>query len=175
MGNFQGKDAGFVPAEFERFAGGRFDFQRVAAVACSDRKFASSPVDQHREFDAGRTSIVEQLVERGTYGATGIEHVVDQDDVAVFGLEWNLRAFRSGGQAAFAKIITMEGYVDCAEGRLDSERVLQTFSEPCSAGMDADQCGVRRDLGTNLFDQTLNQFFGVRQLHGWIHPESLAG
>src|SRR5688572_18031024 len=44
-----------------------------------DRQFAPAAIHQHRQRDAGRSPIVEQLIDHGADGATGVEHVVEED------------------------------------------------------------------------------------------------
>src|SRR2546421_1482488 len=58
-----------------------------------DRQLATAAIDQHRELDGPRPSGIEELVDRRAHRSAGIEHVVDQHDVAAVDIEGQ----RSGG------------------------------------------------------------------------------
>src|SRR5882724_11374892 len=71
-------------------AGGNLDAS--AAILRADRQLAPATVGQDDERDARRPPIVEKLVHRRAHRAAGIEHVVDQQDLAAAHVERNLGA-----------------------------------------------------------------------------------
>src|SRR5882762_712012 len=50
-------------------------------VARLDGQLTPAPVDQNQQLHPRGTSLVEQRVESGANGASGVEHVVHQNDV----------------------------------------------------------------------------------------------
>src|SRR5438477_5231000 len=54
----------------------------LADVVGADRQLAMAPVDKRRQLDPGGATVVEDRVDRGAHGATGVEHVVDDHDRA---------------------------------------------------------------------------------------------
>ena len=74
----------------------------------------ASAIDQHHELDRCRPAVIKDLVERGADGATGMEHVVDQDDMPVFHIEWQVGGFYLWVQADAREIVAVKGYVECA-------------------------------------------------------------
>src|SRR5205085_4444148 len=55
----------------------------LADDLCLDRQLAAVAHDQRGERHRRRASVVEELVQRGAYGAAGMQHVVHQYYVAV--------------------------------------------------------------------------------------------
>src|SRR5215470_568605 len=56
--------------------------QRRAAVLRADRELPLAAVHEHHEHDRLRPAVVEELVHRRAHRAAGVEHVVDEQDVA---------------------------------------------------------------------------------------------
>ena len=56
--------------------------RRAPKYCAADRQLAPAAVDQHGELDARRPAVVEQLVHRRAHRAAGVEHVVDEQEVA---------------------------------------------------------------------------------------------
>ena len=92
--------------------------ERGADELRGDRQLAAAAVHQRGEPHARRPAVVEHLVQRRAYGAAGVEHVVDQDQVAAFDLERNLGALDVAVQAARLVIVAVEGNVEGGERRL---------------------------------------------------------
>src|SRR5688572_4129629 len=65
-----------------------------------DRQLAPAPVHEGGELHARRPAVVEQLVQSRPYGAAGVEHVVDQDQLAALDFERDLGALYVALQAA---------------------------------------------------------------------------
>src|SRR5215813_12162480 len=64
-----------------RFGGGRG--QILAHVVGADRQLPVPAVDQHGELHTARPAEVHERIERCTHRAPGVQHVVDQHDLAV--------------------------------------------------------------------------------------------
>src|SRR3984957_18598085 len=47
-----------------------------------DGQLAMPAIDQRKKLDAARAAMVEERVQRGPNGAAGVEHIVDQHDIA---------------------------------------------------------------------------------------------
>src|SRR3970282_1984980 len=74
--------------------------ERGADELRGDGRLAPAAVHQRGEPHARRPAVVEQLVQRRAYGAAGVEHVVDQDEIAAFDLEGDLGALDVAGEGA---------------------------------------------------------------------------
>src|SRR5213083_2297985 len=75
------------------------DRETRADICCFDRQLAAAAIDQHRELDGFRPSIVEQLVDRGADRPAGVEHIVNQHDAAAGDLEGQRRRRGLGAQS----------------------------------------------------------------------------
>src|SRR3954464_2923691 len=82
-----------------------------AAVLSGDGELPPAAIGQHHERDARRPTVVEELVHRRAHGAAGIEHVVDQQQLAAVDVEGNARALGIVVQALRVIIIAIEGDV----------------------------------------------------------------
>ena len=82
---------------------------------------------------------VEQLVHRGADRAAGVEHVVDQHQLAAVDVERDLAAARLAVQADAAEVVAMQGDGEQAERHRGAERAVQALGEPRAAGVDADE------------------------------------
>src|SRR6266550_2686222 len=60
------------------------DVDTSAADLGADRQLPATTVGEHHQRDARRAPIVEQLVHRGTHRTTGVQDVVDKQQVAAF-------------------------------------------------------------------------------------------
>lgn len=77
------------------------------------RQFAAVPaVDQHQQFHLGRPPEIHQGIQRSAYGATGIQHIVDQHYLLSFNGKWHVGII--GQVQAFVKIVAIEGDVEPA-------------------------------------------------------------
>src|ERR1700704_4776754 len=83
-----------------------------AYVRGFDRQLAASAVDQNRELDFFRPSVVEDLVDRRANRAAGVEHIVDEHDAASLHLEGQRRRLDLGAQPFLAVIVAVESSVD---------------------------------------------------------------
>src|SRR6185369_824770 len=74
-------------------------------------------IDEHCELHAARPTEVDQLIECGANRTTGVKHVVDQNDVAVFDVAGKICAIDDWLGANSRKIVTIERDVEYADGR----------------------------------------------------------
>ena len=87
--------------------------------------------------------MIEQRVQRGARGASGVEHVVHQDDVLVLDVELHLALAHFGPVADGGEVVAIEGDVERADGHfglLDAAQDLrQALRQRHAAAHDADQ------------------------------------
>src|SRR5574340_775284 len=81
-----------------------------------DRQSASAAVDQRRQPDARRAAVVEQLVHCRAYGASRIEHVVDQNQVAALDFKRDVGSLDAAMQSAFFVVVPVERYIERSKG-----------------------------------------------------------
>src|SRR6202163_315965 len=134
-----------------------------AHVGRFNRQLAASAVDQNRELDLFRPSIVEQLVDRGANRATGVKHIVDEDDAASLDLEWQRRRLDLRAQTLLPVIVAVERHIDEADRMLTRQQRGKPLREPGAAGIDADQLGVHRHRAPHLVGQRGKRLFSLRQ------------
>src|SRR5215216_2637729 len=74
-------------------------------------------VDQYSELYATRAAEIDQLIERGANRATGVKHVVDQNDVAVFDVAGKICAIDDWLRSNGREIVAIESDVEYADRR----------------------------------------------------------
>ena len=77
-------------------------------------------IDQHRQTDRARPSVVDERVHRRPDGPTGEEHVVNEHQDSVIDREWDRRLAHHRRVAHPGQVVAIEGYVDRAEWDLDA-------------------------------------------------------
>ncbi|MNJ65768.1 hypothetical protein D3C77_618060 [compost metagenome] len=139
--------------------------QRRADHIRADRQFAGIQVEQTHQRHAGRTAIVEQFVEGGADGTTAHQHVVDQDQMLAFDLEWQLRWAHLRVQAVLAEVIAIERNVEGAEGGIAAQFFEQGLGNPDAPGTDADEAWLANvapgQMGTKVDSHLPDQFGGI--------------
>jgi hypothetical protein len=90
----------------------RIEIDLPGAEVGADRQLPSAAIGENRELDTRRATIVEQFVDRRARRATGIQHVIDQDQRPAFDIEGNRARFDACMQAPFAVIVAVERNVD---------------------------------------------------------------
>ena len=80
----------------------------AAHEAGLDRQLAVSAVDQHQQLHAIRAAMVEERIERRARGAAGVEHVIDQHDIAAVHIEADLRRVHHGADIVRGEVIAIE-------------------------------------------------------------------
>src|SRR5215212_722311 len=100
-------------------------------------------INQHSELYATRAAEVDQLIERGANRATGVKHVVDQNDVAVFDVAGKICAIDDRLGADGREIVAIERDVEYADWRSIAFEIgnllRHAFSEGNSATPDYNQ------------------------------------
>jgi len=85
-----------------------------------DGKLAMSAVDEDREADGARTSVVDERVHRGADRAAGEEHIVDEDDHTAVDRERYLRLAHDRRVADPRQVVSIKRDVDGAERYVDA-------------------------------------------------------
>ncbi len=86
-------------------------FYRSAYVISLDRELpVLFPVYQHTEFHFGRTSVIEQHIEGGFNGASGKQHIINEDYCFVFHTEMDV--YPVGGNDIFPDIIPVKSDIE---------------------------------------------------------------
>src|SRR5690349_4314470 len=115
----QSKPAVCFALQAQPHAGRHIDLR--TAVLSADRQLPPAAIGEHHERDACRTAVVEELVHRRPHRAPGIEHVVDQQQLAPVDVEWNARALRIVMQALRVVVIAIERDIHQAKRLLYAE------------------------------------------------------
>src|SRR5699024_2986192 len=82
--------------------------------------------------------------ERGANGASGMQHVVDEDNVAAVEIGVDLRRADARVQADAGEVVAVKADVKAPQRGADAQRLVQPFGDPDAAGMNADHDHVRR-------------------------------
>src|SRR3569623_219528 len=131
-------------AEAERHRTGELDVFGGCEVHVQPRhvgahgQFAAAAVDQHRQHYAGGAAIVEDFVEGRADGAAGVEHVVDQHDVAIVHRERQLRGPHRGIEADTGEVVAVKRDVALAERFPHGEQSMEALRHPHAAAEYAD-------------------------------------
>src|ERR1700690_1540852 len=76
-----------------------------------NREFAMSAIHQDGKLNCCRSAEIDQRIERGTNRSTGIQNVIDQDDILAGNIEHNVRSFEDRLIQFASKIITVQCYI----------------------------------------------------------------
>ena len=79
-----------------------------------DGELAMAAVDEDQQLHAARAAVVEERIEGGANGAAGVEHVVDQDDVAAVDIEAERAGNDDGAHIARGEVVAIEADVEDA-------------------------------------------------------------
>src|SRR5688572_24635919 len=85
----EGQPPALVSFQLDAVTFGGFD--RAGSPLRGDRQLAAAAIDERRQPYPRRPAVVEELVHRRAYRAAGVEHVVDDHELAAFDLERNVR------------------------------------------------------------------------------------
>jgi hypothetical protein len=86
--------------------------QVLADMVGTDRQLAMAPVDEHRQPDGARASVVGQGIERGAHRASGVEDIVDEDDGLAVHRGPDLAALDDRRVRQPGEIVAVEGDVE---------------------------------------------------------------
>src|SRR5512138_2024246 len=96
-----------------------------AAELRADRQLAPAAVGEHHQRDARGAAVVEQLVHRRPDRAAGVEHVVDEQQIAAVHVERDLGALRVVVQPLLVIVVAIERDVHQPERFLQPEQLVQ--------------------------------------------------
>src|SRR5215510_5509584 len=100
-------------------------------------------IDEHCQLHAARASEVDQLIERGADRATGVKHVVNQHDVAVFDVAGKISAVHNRFRTDCRKVVAIKRDVEYADRWSITFKVgnllRHAFGEWHSASSDSDE------------------------------------
>ncbi len=127
----------------------------------STGKFAMAAVNQHAKPDAARAAQIEEAVHRGAHCAAGVEHVVDEQQVAVVNRERDFARLHYGLRGDRGQIVAVKGDIERAHGNLrfgrGANRFCKAFGERNATTPNAYK---RQVLGTaRVFDDFMGQTF----------------
>ncbi len=111
-----------------------------------DGQFAVTTIDQHQQLHATRTPMVEERIHRGADGATGVQHVVYEDDVATCNIKADFAGVYDGPYIMRGEIVAIETYIEHAHGHGSSFDAADQRGQPrCQrhpSTLDADQADM---------------------------------
>src|SRR5215831_13298616 len=103
-------------------------------------------VNERKQLNAARTSVIEQRVERGARSTARIEHVVHQDDVFVLDIELHFLRAHLGTMPDRGKVVAVERNVESADRDSHFFDPPQNFGETLrqrnTAALDANQAEI---------------------------------
>jgi hypothetical protein len=115
-----------------------------------------APVDEDRELNSARTPKINQLVEGRSNSSSGIEHVVNQHNIAILDVARQVRSIHDRLSAYRREIVTIKRNVEYANRRPRtfqvSNLIRHSFGQGNAATSDTHQKEVS---GTVIF---LNHF-----------------
>src|SRR3990170_6234660 len=105
-------------------------------------------VDEHGELDAGRPAEVREGIHRGADAASGVEHVVHQDDAPAVDVNRHLRALEAGAEFERGNVVAVETDIELANGHgIAFElayRLCEALGERYAARVHADESDGRK-------------------------------
>jgi len=103
-------------------------------------------VDEDEQLNAPGAALIEERVERGADGATGVEDVVREDDVTAVDVEANVTLFDDGARTGGGEVVAVEADVEDSGvdgGLLDGlDELGEALGERHAAALDADEAEV---------------------------------
>ena len=161
----------FLQADFDDFGVAGRD--GAADESGFDGQFAMAAIDQDAHANAFRAPEIEQAVHGGAGGASGVENVVDQHDIAIVHYEWNLGGLHDGLRRDGGEIVAIERDIERADGHFHVRESFDRFREALrqrnAAAAHADQRDICRAAA--FFHDFMGQplqgaidFFGGEQL-----------
>ncbi len=145
----------------------RWEGQGLADEVGNDRELSSPSVDQHRQPDAARPSIVEHAVNRGANGAPGLHYIIHEHDIRAFDVEWNLARANAWIRQAGRGVISIERDIHATERQplVIGEALSKPLRKRQAPALDRDKAdGSTADTSED---------FARKALHGTIHGRSI--
>src|ERR1700735_4398654 len=94
-----------------------------------DRQFSMAAVDQHTKADALGAAEIEEAVHGGTDGAAGVQHVVDDYQIAVIDREIDLVGMNDWLRTHGRKVVAIQRYIESAHGNVNTGRIANRFRQ----------------------------------------------
>ena len=108
----------FLQANFDDF--GIAGLNEAPRVLGFDGHFAMSAVNQDAQRDALGAAEVEQAVHGGTDGTTGVEDVIDEDQVHGINAERDVGGLQDGLGSNLRKVVAVQSDIEEAHGDFDA-------------------------------------------------------
>src|SRR3954453_725224 len=137
--------------------------QLRADILRADRQLTAAAIDERREPDRARATIVEDFVHRRPDGAAGVEDIVDQNDIGAFHLEADIRGLNARTHPGLLVVIAPECDIDRADRRKQGQHLVQALGNPHAAGINSDQRRGRPGVPTDLLGEVAEQALCVRK------------
>lgn len=147
------------------FAETHFDDFRVAGLhGAADElgfngHFAMAAVNEHAERNALRAAEIEKAVHGGANGASGVEDVVDEDEVHAVDAKGDIGRLQHGLGRDFREIVAIESDIESADGHVDAidaaHGLGDALGERHAAAADADEGEMLR--ASAFFDNLMGQ------------------
>ena len=87
-------------------------------------QFPMASIHDATKPDRSGTSISHQCIHGRTNRSAGVKNIVDQDDIPLFNIEWNLRCLYFRHAPFCTKIIAVKGYIQHPEIRFPAKLIL---------------------------------------------------
>ena len=101
------------------------------------RKLAPASINQARELHAGGAAEIKNFIERRAQRAAGMNHIIDEQNMATLDGEINFSRFLLWVQADAGKVIAMQCHGECAERVRCAQKFVQPRRHPRTAGKNA--------------------------------------
>ena len=134
----------FAELDFDDFAGAGLDVAPDEGGV--DGKFAMAAVDEDEELNALRTAVGEERIKSGANSSAGVEHIIDEDDVAAVDVEADFALIDDGARAGGGEIVAVE--LDIEHAGVDglmldvADEFGQALGERHAATLDADEAEI---------------------------------
>lgn len=117
------------------FVGAGVDHE--AGVVGGDREGAAAAIHEDGQLDLGGAAVVKKFIESGFHGATGLEHIVDENDGGTGDIDGDEGGSEFLGDGLSPDVVAVEGDIDDAGAGTFALRVVFA-EEELKAGGDVD-------------------------------------
>src|SRR5487761_911053 len=149
----------FVQANFDNFGVGGFD--GATDETGFDGQLTMAAVDEHAKTDAAGATEIEKAVHGGAHGASGIENVIDEEQVSIVDRKRNFARLDNGLRRDGGKIVAVESNVERAHRNFRLGRRADGFREALSERDTATANSDERQIlcASRFFDDFMRQTF----------------
>ena len=139
-----------------------------------DGQFAPAALDETGEHHGSRPAVVEDFIERGADGASGVQHVIHQDQMPILDVHRQVRGADLRVHADTREVVAVERDVERAERFLEFQQPMQALGDPYATGVDADHKRIALEHRAQLLDHARHGGVDVdRHRHGESPGSSL--